>query len=108
MINPKNCCGCTACCSVCPVKAIQMQQNEEGFWVPQVDFTKCIHCGKCERICPLKFPNKNLCSKPDCYAIYNKDEEIREKSSSGGMFSLLAEEILNKNGYICGATYSNE
>ena len=108
MIDNRNCCGCTACFSICPVKAIQMDQNDEGFYVPKVDPKKCIRCGKCQLVCPLTHPNLNLCSKPDCYAIYNKNEQVRANSSSGGAFSLLAEEILNKGGYVCGATYSNE
>ena len=49
----KNCCGCTACYSVCPKKAIKMEKDNEGFLYPKVDMKKCINCHLCEKVCPI-------------------------------------------------------
>lgn len=50
----KDCCGCTACFSICPVNAIKMVEDEEGFDYPAIDENKCIKCYKCLSICPIK------------------------------------------------------
>ncbi len=53
-VNKENCCGCTACYAICPVKAISMDPDEEGFLYPSVDTTICIHCHKCITVCVFK------------------------------------------------------
>lgn len=52
--NKQNCCGCSACYSICPVNAISMVEDEEGFLYPQVDHTKCIKCFRCLKVCAFK------------------------------------------------------
>ena len=47
-----DCHGCTACKSICPVNAISMADDEEGFKRPVIDDSLCIHCNRCEIICP--------------------------------------------------------
>ena len=49
----EECCGCSACYSVCPVKAITMIEDEEGFEYPNIDETKCIKCHQCLKVCPF-------------------------------------------------------
>lgn len=49
----KNCCGCSACYSICPVHAISMKEDEEGFLYPIIDEGKCINCKNCKRVCPF-------------------------------------------------------
>ena len=100
-----DCCGCTACFAVCPVSCISMETDHEGFDYPAVDQEKCIHCGKCLKVCPVPNQVKNP-EEPEVYACYNKDEETRLKSSSGGIFSLLAENILNQQGVVFGAKFN--
>lgn len=103
----EDCCGCTACFSVCPTKAITMKKDEEGFLYPKVDENKCISCGKCKNICPLL--KKNNFSEPLKYlAVKNKDCESRLSSSSGGMFSILVEYIKEKNGIVYGAIFDED
>lgn len=107
-VLPKNLCtGCSACFNGCPVDAISMIENEQGFYEPSIDYEKCIKCGKCERICPVLHPNRKNGRNPECYAVMNNDE-IRKDSSSGGVFSALAEYVLNKGGYVCGAGYGDD
>lgn len=106
-LNPQYCCGCGACYNSCPVNAIEMVQDKEGFFSPVIDHDKCINCGKCRKACPVlstKFDNRN---DPKCYAIM-ADTEIRKKSSSGGMFSLLANYVFDKGGYVCGAVIADD
>ena len=99
----ENCCGCQACTDVCPVNAIHMCVDEEGFWYPQIDKAKCTKCGLCESVCPLKGSRRD---KEELYfGVQAKDDAIRYASSSGGMFPLLAHTVLKKQGVVYGAGY---
>lgn len=53
-----DCCGCTACWAVCPVGAIEMKEDEEGFLYPVIDASKCIRCHKCLKVCAFKVDKK--------------------------------------------------
>ncbi|MCD7729495.1 MAG: polysaccharide pyruvyl transferase family protein [Clostridia bacterium] len=102
-ILPKNrCSGCAACFNVCPVNAITMTENEMGFFEPVIDKNICVECGKCEKVCPVLHVSHDNATEPDCLAVWAEDS-LRLDSSSGGVFSLLAEYILSKGGYVCGA-----
>ena len=101
-----NCTGCSACFEVCPKKAIQMIPNEEGFLYPQVDNNECINCGLCLKSCPSENPVFLNNEKPKCMVAASKKD--RKQSSSGGIFPLLAEKILQNNGFVCGAAWSKE
>lgn len=95
------CYGCHACYNACPVKAISMQENEEGFLVPIINTAMCIQCGKCKKVCPVNnatYPNDN---NPTIKAVMATDE-IRTVSSSGGAFQLIADYVINLNGVVCG------
>ena len=100
----EDCCGCTACFSACPKNAIKMSENEKGFLYPVVDDELCIECGKCINVCQLANPN-NCPETKDFYAVKHSDTKIREKSSSGGIFSLLADYVESKNGVIYGVEF---
>ncbi len=100
------CCGCSACYSVCPVNAISMKEDEEGFKYPHIDQNACISCNQCESVCPLKKENSKL-NPIHIYAAKNKNEDVRRKSSSGGMFSLIANYVESKNGVIYGAAFDD-
>ena len=104
IVEKKSCCGCGACANRCPVDAIRMEWDEEGFYYPKVDETACIYCGKCTAACPALNPRSVNDKEPDCYAAY-ADDEIRAVSSSGGIFTLAAEEILDQGGVVAGAAF---
>ena len=92
--TPKNiCCGCGACQQACPVQCIELKPDKKGFLYPTVDKSRCIKCGKCERVCPALKENtyNNL---PQIYAAKNGDLQKRLNSSSGGVFSMLAEKVI--------------
>lgn len=103
--NKKDCCGCYACYNICPKECITMESDNEGFWYPKIDKDKCINCNLCEKVCPIINPVKRANSKKIAYAGINKDDQIRVKSSSGGIFSILAEYIIKNNGIIYGASF---
>lgn len=102
--DKSQCCGCTACSSICPKKAIVMKQDEEGFMYPIIDTTKCVNCGLCDKVCPVKNAKEDK-SEQKAYLVNNKNEEIRKDSTSGGAFTPIAEYVLNKGGVVFGATF---
>lgn len=109
--NKTDCCGCQACGDICHAEAISFHSDHEGFWYPEVDRNKCTDCHLCEKICPvlnidaLKHHNK---SAPKVFGGYNKDIVIRFDSTSGGVFSLLAQAMYKQKGYVSGAIYSDD
>lgn len=103
----QNCCGCSACVQICPKQCISMSADNEGFLYPQVDSSICIECGLCEKVCPVI--NQNDPQVPlATYAAKNNNEEIRLKSSSGGVFSMLAEQIISEGGVVFGAKFDED
>lgn len=102
--DKEKCCGCYGCYSICPANAIEMKEDKKGFKYPIINKEKCINCNLCEKICPI-INKKNVNNNPKAYAAYNIDSEVRFNSSSGGIFSLLAEKILENNGVVFGATF---
>lgn len=110
MINIKSkedCCGCSACAQRCPKQCIKMLEDEEGFLYPKVDETKCINCHLCEKVCPVA--NQAESRMPiDSYAAYNMDDGVRKDSSSGGIFTLLAEKVIAEGGVVFGATWNEK
>ena len=103
------CNGCKVCFLVCPVDAIEMIKDELGFEYSKINKEKCINCGKCVKVCSeiSKPVNKNKIEHK-VYACWNKNEEIRLMSTSGGMFSAIAKQIIQNDGYVCGAIYNKD
>lgn len=102
------CSGCNACVSVCPKQCIAMRSDKDGFLYPEIDETVCIDCGKCSRTCPVLKSSTESGDVPKSYAAYNKDNDIRLKSSSGGIFALLAQQTLSKGGVVFGAAFTDD
>ena len=104
MICDKNkCTGCFACYNICPKNAIKMEEDEMGYIYPNIDEEKCIKCEACKKVCPQLHEAKM--GKPQkAYAMYNKNEDIREKSTSGGAATTFYMHILEKNGVVYGCS----
>ncbi len=120
IVNKQNCCGCTACASICPRQCITMKSDDEGFMYPSIDKAKCIDCHLCKEKCPVlgrkkisALPgvdkaeiNRKAVEEakyiPSTYVCFLKDDKIREKSTSGGMFTALAQHVLKQGGIVCG------
>ena len=82
-----------------------MAADEEGFLHPVIDPARCVHCGKCRRVCPQLNPQPRPQAVKTAFACWHKDEAIRNKSSSGGAFTAIAEEILSRGGIVYGAEF---
>lgn len=105
--NKEKCHGCHGCYNICPKNCISMEIDEEGFWYPKVDMSVCINCNLCEKVCPIINDTKTK-SKMDTYACINKDNNIREKSSSGGVFWELCRIVIEQKGIVFGAMFDKE
>lgn len=105
--DKSKCCGCEACVQVCPKRCISFTQDHEGFFYPEADAAVCIQCGLCEKVCPVLYPNDE--HKPqEVLAAINNNEEVRMESSSGGVFTLLAEEIISQGGAVFGVRFDDQ
>ncbi len=101
---PKDCCGCSACAQRCPQQCIKMQEDKEGFLYPSINTDLCTNCRLCEKVCPsIVQANEHLPLK--VYAAKNTNEKKRLQSSSGGVFTSLAEIIIKEKGVIFGACF---
>lgn len=107
VVPESECCGCAACANACPVDAIRMEEGKEGFVFPKVDLNTCIQCGKCVKTCPVLEIDRPNRKEPDCRAAYGADE-IRKVSSSGAIFTLLADDVFQRGGVVYGVALNDE
>ena len=107
IIEKKNCCGCSACASICPKSCITMKEDEEGFLYPHVNNITCVKCGLCEKVCNELHPYGKRKPKQVLAAI-NKNIDVRLKSSSGGIFYILAERTIKDGGVVFGARFDTD
>ena len=105
-MNPAQCYGCRACEHICPQQAICMKPNDEGFSYPELDTEKCVQCGLCAKVCP--YDTVSDVREPICaVAAQYKNNDALLDSSSGGMFSALADHVLENNGYVAGCVFDD-
>lgn len=107
IVEKKDCCGCEACVQICPDKCISLSEDNEGFLYPKVKIEDCTKCGLCNSVCPVI--NQAKQGTPlNVYAAKNRNEEVRMKSSSGGVFTALAELIISEGGIVFGARFNEK
>lgn len=106
----KNCCGCNACGDICPKNAISFNTDTEGFWYPSVDQSKCVNCGLCDKVCPMlnEYRTSGAIEKPECYAAEHKSVDVVFSSTTGGMFSAMADVMYKRKGYVGGAIHNKD
>lgn len=108
MLPRERCSGCTACAAICPKQCIKMVPDKDGFLYPQIQEDACTHCGKCERTCPVLNHNSVATPLPKAFAAKNTHEDCRKQSSSGGIFSAIAEFVIAQGGIVFGAAFSED
>lgn len=107
--DKSECCGCSACASVCAHNAITMKPDAMGFLYPEVDVSKCVECGLCEKVCAFNDDyDKSLnLSVPEAYGARHKDMSEVETSRSGAAFIAISDWILKQGGIVYGAGYAD-
>ncbi len=107
--NPADCCGCTACASICTHDAITMLPDALGFLYPVVDKDKCVDCGLCEKVCAFNdhYDTSLNLPQPDAYAARHKNMQEVETSRSGAAFIAISDWILEHGGAVYGAGYAD-
>ena len=100
--NKKTCTGCGACEQICPLKAINMKEDKEGFLFPIIDKNICIECGLCDKKCPVNNSQSNTEENHKAYLATALEKNYTLSSATIGICSMVAEYVLNKNGYVYG------
>ena len=106
VIDKNKCTGCMACKNICPKKAI-IEEKSNGFFYPKIKQEDCINCNLCSKICPVINNDAKSGSKIEAYCCINENENIRMKSSSGGVFTLIAQYVLQQKGVIFGSRFNS-
>jgi len=105
--NRSNCCGCSACESICAKNAISMQADQEGFLYPVVDEASCVDCGLCSKVCPVA----NKCDDDNpyvkSYGGYSTDQKVIDACASGGIATALSIDTIRKGGIVFGVRFND-
>lgn len=101
------CTGCGGCASACPKGCIRMEADTEGFLYPQVDQSQCVDCKKCQQACAV-LHQPAVGESVQAWATRNADSDVRRQSSSGGVFTALAETVIRDGGAVCAAVYKED
>lgn len=109
ILHPEDCCGCSACASICPKNAITMKPDVMGFLYPKVDKDICVECGLCEQVCAFNdnYDTSENLQEIQAYGVKHKDPEQIAKSQSGAAFVTISDWILNQGGVVYGAGYTD-
>lgn len=102
IVEKVSCCGCEACAQACPQSAIKMEADVEGFLYPRIDSSLCVDCGLCDKVCPIKNDTEKN-GIINSYALQTTDEYVREISTAGGAFYVIAKQIIREGGIVWGA-----
>lgn len=104
-----DCCGCTACMSVCGHDAITMEPDALGFLYPKVNMDKCVDCHLCEKVCAFNdhYDTSANLPSPDVYGARHKDPKQVATSRSGAAFIAISDWILRQGGVVYGVGYTD-
>jgi coenzyme F420-reducing hydrogenase beta subunit len=107
-----DCCGCFSCENACPVSAIKIKENGEGFNIPAINKELCIECGMCEKACPHinTITDKTSYSelfKYNSFYLYHSNAPERINSASGGFVYDLYTKYHKEGGYFSGCIWDD-
>ncbi len=102
------CTGCGACKLACPQNAITMLADEKGFYYPDIDMQLCVGCKVCLSVCHNNSKQNNRSKIISVYAAWNENTNVRRSSSSGGVFSLIAQYVIKNGGYVFGVKWNEQ
>ena len=103
LCDAASCTGCGTCAQICPKGAIAMTVDTEGFLRPKISAEKCVNCSLCEKSCPILDKIVHKIPSSTAFAAHSLDAQAVAQSSSGGIFSLLAQQVLDAGGMVFGA-----
>lgn len=105
--KPEQCCGCSACASICGHNAIVMKPDVLGFLYPEVNINKCTNCGLCEKVCAFNINYDVSLNFPAPIAFGARQKKLDEvmQSRSGAIFAALSDYVLENGGVVYGAGY---
>lgn len=106
--DENQCCGCTACQNICPQNAISMRENEKGFLYPVIQAELCVRCGRCQAVCPMQGKGSQPLEPTGYFAVKHRDDAIRRRSRSGGVFMALASQVIRQGGAVYGAAFDQD
>lgn len=104
--NRQECCGCTACESVCGHNAITMHADQEGFMYPKVHEKACVGCGLCMKVCPVANKCENDAPYVKSYGGYSTDKRVMDACASGGIATTLSIDTIRKGGVVFGVRFN--
>lgn len=107
IIDYKDCCGCSACIHACPKDAIAFQKDERGFLYAEIQEDRCVECGRCKTVCPILNTKAEGEQPPKAYAASSL-EASSDKSSSGGIFALIAQKFIERGGVVFGTAMTED
>ncbi len=104
-VKIEECYLCGACIAACSQDAISFGRQVRDFTYPVIDASKCIDCQRCEAVCPALAGQETVSAAKEhkAWIAWNPDRQKRLSSTSGGVFIVLAEDMLARGGYVCGA-----
>lgn len=107
LATKRTCTGCLACIDACKHNAINYFLGSDGHYYVKINKNSCTQCGLCMKTCPV-ISDFNYSSNTESHVVslphaaWTYNQELRKKSSSGGIFAALAQYILKKNGVVIG------
>ena len=104
-----NCCGCTACASICAHDAITMTPDSLGFLCPKVNPELCVNCGLCDKVCQFhnNYNRYDNYDSPLAFQFRLSQDEQLKKSQSGGAFFAIADKFIVDGGVVYGAAFTD-
>ena len=99
------CVGCHACEDLCPKGAIQIVDGVE-YLNAVIDEERCINCNICDKVCQVNHPIEKM--KPvKWFQGWSENEDVRKKSSSGGLAAELSRTIVKEGGLVCSCVFED-